>query len=77
VLLLGFARAETTFRKLQFLAERNDIDAAFLKQGGPRQVNTHHSHCSSEFVVLRGVPGKKARLYPIGDVAQPKIEAAG
>ena len=74
VVLLGFARPEILSRQVQFLDQRDDVNAVFFENRRAGQIDSRHAQVF-DFVGDRGVrSGQKAGAHAVRDVSQSQIE---
>ena len=63
-------------RQREAFEQRHDVDAAGLQHGAVAERDLVQLQML-DALRHRGVPGQEARAHPIGDVAEPQVEARG
>ena len=67
----------SAFAQRHIFEQRNDINAVLFENGAPRQVDAVHREEFELVAHARPRAGQKARPHPIGNLAEPQIDAGG
>ena len=67
----------SAFAQRHIFEQRNDINAVLFENGAPRQVDAVHREEFELVAHARPRAGHKARPHPIGNLAEPQIDAGG
>ena len=73
--LFGLASAEVRLRNATYSQQRHDVDAVLFEHGALRQVDPVHREQVELVAHARPGARQKARPHPVGDLAEPQIDA--